>query len=223
MPRKNILFDRDTWQEIFGSIAKNKTRTIITVIGVLWGIFIYITLSGSAKGMDNGFDRAFENVAINSMFLWAQSTSMPYDGFKIGRSPQLKIQDAQYIKKRVPAVEFIAPRNTKGLFDGGQQPLVVRGTKTGNYVVYGDTPEYTSIFPLKIFYLFVFSTVKSPFLIAKRGIALTKSLKVIPGNNFPLNLTSTDSGIFSGIDPIAAAKATIPEPPGNEIPRGNLV
>lgn len=151
MSRRNILFDRDTWQEIFGSIAKNKTRTIITVIGVLWGIFIYITLSGSAKGMDNGFDRAFENVAINSMFLWAQSTSMPYEGFKIGRSPQLKIQDADYIKKRVPDVEFIAPRNTKGLFDGGLQPLVVRGSKTGNYVVYGDTPEYTSIFPLKIF------------------------------------------------------------------------
>ena len=151
MTRKTIFFDRDTWQEIFGSISKNKTRTVITVIGVLWGIFIYITLSGSAKGMDNGFDRAFEDVAINSMFLWAQSTSMPYDGFKIGRSPQLKIQDADYIKKRVPEVEFIAPRNTKGLFDGGQAPLVVRGSKTGNYVVYGDTPEYTSIFPLKIF------------------------------------------------------------------------
>ena len=71
MNKGSFLLDRDTWQEIFGSISKNKTRTIITVIGVLWGIFIYITLSGSAKGMDNGFDKAFENVAINSMFLWA--------------------------------------------------------------------------------------------------------------------------------------------------------
>ena len=38
------LFDRDTWQEIFGSIQKNKLRTMVTVIGVLWGIFIYISL-----------------------------------------------------------------------------------------------------------------------------------------------------------------------------------
>jgi len=31
-----FIFDLNTWQEIFGSIKKNKTRTIITVIGVLW-------------------------------------------------------------------------------------------------------------------------------------------------------------------------------------------
>ncbi|MED5363597.1 MAG: ABC transporter permease, partial [Bacteroidota bacterium] len=42
-----ILFDRDTWQEIFGSIQKNRLRTIVTIVGVLWGIFIYITLSGA--------------------------------------------------------------------------------------------------------------------------------------------------------------------------------
>ena len=84
-------------------------------------------------------------------------------------------------------------------------------------------PSISIIFPLNIFFLFAFSTVKSPFLIAKRGIAFTKSLRVIPGHNSPLNLTSTDSGIFNGIDPIAAAKATMPEPPGNEMPRGNLV
>ena len=53
------IFDRDTWDEIFESISKNRTRTIITTIGVFWGIFIYIALAGSAKGLENGFDEAF--------------------------------------------------------------------------------------------------------------------------------------------------------------------
>ena len=97
-----VIFDYDTWQEIFSSIKKNKVRTIITVIGVLWGIFIYITLSGSSNGLDNGFDKEFENIAMNSMFIWAQRTSIPYDGFKIGRNIVLKLSvSLGTIKKRI--------------------------------------------------------------------------------------------------------------------------
>ena len=145
-----VIFDRDTWQEIFGSISKNKTRTIITVIGVLWGIFIYIALSGAAKGLDNGFERQFEDIAMNSMFVWAQRTSIPYDGFKIGRNIQLKLSDIDYIKKHIPEVEFVAPRNARGVF-GGSTPLVIRKNKSSNYNVYGDYPEYTRIATKKIY------------------------------------------------------------------------
>ena len=145
-----VIFDRDSWQEIFGSISKNKTRTIITVIGVLWGIFIYIALSGAAKGLDNGFERQFEDIAMNSMFVWAQRTSIPYDGFKIGRNIQLKLSDINYIKKHIPEVEFVAPRNARGVF-GGSTPLVVHKNKSSNYNVYGDYPEYTRIATKKIY------------------------------------------------------------------------
>jgi putative ABC transport system permease protein len=145
-----VLFDRDTWQEIFGSIAKNKTRTVITVIGVLWGIFIYVALSGAAKGLDNGFERQFENIAMNSMFVWAQRTSIPYEGFKIGRSIDLKLSDIEVLKRRVPEIEFIAPRNARGVF-GGSSPQVVRNNKSSNYNVYGDFPVYTKIATKKIY------------------------------------------------------------------------
>ncbi|MFT6722311.1 MAG: putative ABC transport system permease protein [Flavobacteriaceae bacterium] len=145
-----FLFDSNTWQEIFGSIQKNKTRTIITVIGVLWGIFVYIAMAGAAKGLDNGFERAFETVAMNSMFTWAQSTSMPYAGFKTGRRLQLKIQDVTVLENRIPEIEFIAPRNAKGVF-GDTPAKVVRSLKSGDYAIYGDFPIYTKIATKKIY------------------------------------------------------------------------
>ena len=145
-----LLFDRNTWQEIFGSIRKNKIRTIITVIGVLWGIFVYIALSGAAKGMDNGFERQFENIAMNSMFAWAQNTSIPYEGFKTGRRLQLKLDDATTLQNRVPEIQFIAPRNVRGIF-GDAPGAIVRGSKSGNYSVYGDFPVYTQIATKKIY------------------------------------------------------------------------
>ena len=146
-----LIFSRDVWGEIFSSVSKNKLRTAITIVGVLWGVFIYIALSGAAKGMDNGFERAFENVAMNSMFAWAQSTSIPYDGFKTGRSLQLKMEDVTTLKNRIPDLQYVAPRNAKGVFDGSGGALFVRGQKTGTYTVYGDLPVFTKISTKKIY------------------------------------------------------------------------
>jgi putative ABC transport system permease protein len=145
-----LLFKADTWDEIFSSINKNRVRTILTVIGVLWGIFVYIAMSGAAKGLDNGFERQFESVAMNSLFAWSQSTSKPYKGFRTGRRIQLKLSDVEVLKKRIPEIQYIAPRNATGVF-GGSPALTVRGQKSGNYNVYGDYPVYTKIATKKIF------------------------------------------------------------------------
>ena len=145
-----FIFDRDTWQEIYGSIRNNKLRTAVTVIGVVWGVFVYIALSGAAKGMDNGFEKEFRNVSTNSMFVWAQRTSIPYEGFKIGRAIQLRLGDAEQLQKKHPEIQFIAPRNVSGVF-GDAPPPVVRGLKSGNYTMFGDFPVVDKIAKKKIF------------------------------------------------------------------------
>lgn len=145
-----FIFDKNTWQEIFGSISKNKVRTVITVVGVLWGIFIYIALSGAAKGMDNGFESIFETIAKNSMFVWSQSTSMPYAGYKTGRQIQLKLGDAEMMENRIPELQYIAPRNVKGFF-GSAPPVIGRRNKRGSYPLFGDFPAFTKIAPKKIY------------------------------------------------------------------------
>ena len=157
-----ILFDRDTWQEIFGSIQKNRLRTIVTIVGVLWGIFTYITLSGAAKGLDNGFDRQFENVAINSMFLWAQNTSKPYGGFKTGRSLQLKIEDAQYLYNRVPELQYIAPRNARGIF-GSAAPVSFERIR-GETIRFLEIIQFSPRLPQNLFMTEVALSIK-PILI----------------------------------------------------------
>ena len=140
-----VLFDKSSWQEIFDSVSKNKLRTIITVIGVVWGIFIYITLSGVSKGLDNGFEKAFKNVAKNSIFLWSGSTSIPHKGYKIGRQIQLTLDDAKIIKNKISGVQYIAPRNMKNSLS------ISRNNKFGSYNIYGDFPAYTKISIKKIY------------------------------------------------------------------------
>jgi putative ABC transport system permease protein len=144
------LFQNDTWQEILGSIQKNRIRTIITMIGVLWGIFIYITLAGTSKGLDNGFEKAFSSISSNSLFIWAQQTSLPYAGYKARRQIRLTTNDVDVIKKKVASIEYVAPRNVAGVF-GSSGGNVVKGSKTGTYAIYGDYPEYIKIAVTKVY------------------------------------------------------------------------
>ncbi len=144
------IFDRDTWDEIFESISKNRTRTIITTIGVFWGIFIYLALAGSAKGLENGFDEAFSGLSKNSMGIWAQSTSIPYKGFEEGRNPIFQLSDVDYIRDRIPEIQYISPGLQRGAFSGSP-PLVVRGLKSDNFNLFGNFPEQANISVIKIF------------------------------------------------------------------------
>ena len=84
-------------------------------------------------------------------------------------------------------------------------------------------PSISRMRPEKMFCLFCFSTVNKPALMAYKGIALTRSRKVTPGCILPLKRTNTDSGISRGITPVAAAKATKPEPAGKLMPIGKRV
>mmetsp|Transcript_34311 Transcript_34311/g.98061 ORF Transcript_34311/g.98061 Transcript_34311/m.98061 type:complete len:242 (-) Transcript_34311:316-1041(-) len=54
-------------------------------------------------------------------------------------------------------------------------------------------------------------------------MAWTRSRRVTPCCIVPEKRTRTDSGMSSGMTPVAAAKATRPEPAGKETPRGKRV
>ena len=144
------IFDSDTWDEIFESISKNRTRTIITSIGVFWGIFIYIALAGSATGLENGFDDAFSGLSKNSMGIWVQGTSIPYKGFEEGRFFPFRLSDVDYLKDRVPEIEYISPGLQAGPFSGSP-PLVTRGIKSDNFNLFGNFPTQANISVIKIY------------------------------------------------------------------------
>jgi putative ABC transport system permease protein len=128
-----FLFDRDTWQEVYDSMSKNKLRTAITMVGVWWGILLLITLLGAARGMENSFNRAFGDFATNSVFVWGQNTSKPFKGFQEGKRVRLKLSHVDKIKDNIAGIEFVVPRNRN-------QALVVRNFLSGNFSVNGDYP-----------------------------------------------------------------------------------
>ena len=128
-----FLFQKDTWKEVYDSVTKNKVRTVITMIGVWWGILLLITLLGAARGMENSFNRIFGDFATNSVFIWGQSTSIPFKGFQEGKRVRLKLSDVNKIEDNIQGIEMVVPRSRN-------QAMVVRNFLSGNYGVNGDYP-----------------------------------------------------------------------------------
>ena len=134
-----FIFDSDTWQEIYGGIRKNKTRTAITIIGVLWGIFLLVVLLGAARGIENNFNKIFGSFATNSVFVWTQSTDTPFKGFQKGRRFSLTLRDVEILKSEFSKeIRLLAPRNQTN-------NLIIKDFKSGNYQVSGDYPVLDKI------------------------------------------------------------------------------
>ncbi|EAR11925.1 putative ABC transporter, ATP-binding protein [Polaribacter irgensii 23-P] len=141
-----FLFDSDTWQEIYGSIRKNKVRTSITIIGVLWGIFLLVVLLGSARGLENSFNKLFGNFATNSVFVWTQSTDTPFKGFQEGRRFTLNMNDIAALKSEyADEIRLLAPRNQTN-------NLIIKDFKSGSFKVSGDYPILDQIQKKQLLY-----------------------------------------------------------------------
>jgi putative ABC transport system permease protein len=140
-----FLFDRDTWQEVFDSFNKNKLRSILTMVGVWWGILLLIALLGSARGLENAFNRLFGDFATNSVFIWGQSTSKPFKGFQEGRPVSLSLEDAKKVEENIEGIEFVVPRNQR-------QATVVRNFLSTSAQISGDYPLLDKVQKKKLMY-----------------------------------------------------------------------
>lgn len=134
------MFSRDRWSEIIEALNANKARTFLTAFGVFWGILILVLLLALTNGLRTGVTLQFANGATNTMFMWGQSTTIPYKGLNKGREVQFKMADVEAIKQQVPDLKYISPRLQLGGFRGANN--VSRNEKTGAFQIYGDYPEY---------------------------------------------------------------------------------
>jgi len=135
------MFDIDKWQEIIGTIRKNKLRTFLTMFGVYWGIFMLMILMGSGNGLENGVNNEFKGWASNGGFVWSNRTTMPYNGLQPGRYIRLVNEDREALISKVKGLEYLAPR--LNLYGGNNN--ITRKDKAGSFRVYGDYPDYQKV------------------------------------------------------------------------------
>lgn len=138
------MFDLDRWNEIWETIARNKKRSIMTALGVFWGIFMLVVMLGLGMGLGNMALASLGGMSTNTAFIFTDQTSVPYRGMPRGRWWNFDNKDLEDIRKQVPAVEYIAGLNW------GRVANFSHNERKGEYYAMGYTADYARIMPQNI-------------------------------------------------------------------------
>lgn len=92
----------DLWQEIYGTLRRNKLRTFLTGFAVAWGIFMLIVLLGAGNGLIHAFEQNSSERALNSIRIFPGWATQSYDGLKEGRRIELDNRDLTDTETQFP-------------------------------------------------------------------------------------------------------------------------
>lgn len=137
------MFDFDSIREIFSTISKNKMRTALTGFAVAWGIFMLVVLLAAGNGLRNGVKSNFEGRATNTISIWPGWTSKPYNGMPSDRKITLDQRDYDFIRNKIPGVEYISPRIN-------QSATISYGQEYGSWRMNGVSQDVVHINNLKV-------------------------------------------------------------------------
>ena len=133
----------DFWCEIYESVKRKPSRTILPGIGISWGIFILIVLVGIGSGFERGVFKLFNGFYKSKTYVYASETSMGYKGAASGRKIQFQKEDLNMLKSRIPEITHLSPET-------GRWNAVYAGTKNGWFEVRGVYPDYFLIKLLEV-------------------------------------------------------------------------
>lgn len=135
----------DIWQEIYGTIKRNKLRTALTGFAVAWGIFMLIVLLGAGNGLIHAFEKSSSERAMNSIKIFSGWTTKSYDGLKEGRNIQLDNKDLnateQNFQDNIVSVGATVRQSNINLSFGSEYV---------NLTLYGVYPNYTEVESVKL-------------------------------------------------------------------------
>ena len=141
-------WERDPWLELAQVMLRNPFRTLMSSLGVGWGMFMILITVGASNGLEEGVRADLGSRVKNSAFLWTNQTTMPFKGYPKGRYFRLQATDVAHLEEHATTLEAVAPRNQLGGWKGGNN--VSHGMKTAACGVYGDVPAYKDIDPIVI-------------------------------------------------------------------------
>ena len=136
----------DFLSEIWQTITKNRSRSLLTAFGVFWGMLMLIVLIGLGNALTGGIYSQIDGFAMNSCTMGASETGKPYKGFQRGRQWSIELSDLNIIREHVDGIEALSP-----MVFAGQKTISI-GENHGDFNLVGITAEYPKVMVSPLLY-----------------------------------------------------------------------
>jgi putative ABC transport system permease protein len=125
----------DLATQAYEALRHNRRRSVLTMLGMAWGIATVVLLLAYGSGFERGLWVAFRSFGTNLVFIFPGRTELQAGGTKAGSEVKLTVEDLDYIRDEVPLLKHVSPEVSK-------QSLVAYGTRSATYGVSGVYASY---------------------------------------------------------------------------------
>jgi putative ABC transport system permease protein len=121
--------------QAYEALRHNRRRSLLTMLGMAWGIATVVLLLAYGAGFERGLWAAFRSFGTNLVLVFPGRTSMQAGGTKAGSEIRLTMDDFEHVRSEVPLLKRMSPEVFK-------QCTVSYGTRSGSYGVSGVYANY---------------------------------------------------------------------------------
>jgi len=99
----------DTLREVFQYLRQYKSRTFMTMFGIIWGTMTVILLLSFGVGVKRSMSKNMHGMGEGIALLWPGRTSIPFEGYGRDRRIQLREEDAELLRSEIKEINAISP------------------------------------------------------------------------------------------------------------------
>ncbi|HUD67390.1 MAG TPA: ABC transporter permease [Candidatus Sulfotelmatobacter sp.] len=125
----------DLATQAYNALRHNRRRSLLTMLGMAWGIATVVLLLAYGAGFEHGLWAAFRSFGTNLVFIFPGRTELQAGGTKAGTQIRLNVNDLDYIRAEVPLLKHVSPEAFKNC-------VVAYATRSANYGVSGVYANY---------------------------------------------------------------------------------
>src|SRR5258708_11835912 len=100
-------------RQAYNALKHNRRRSILTMLGMAWGIATVVLLLAYGAGFERGLWVAFRSFGTNLIFIFPGRTSLQAGGTKAGSEVKLTVNDLEYLQAQPPLIQRLSPQSSQ--------------------------------------------------------------------------------------------------------------